>query len=81
MTDVCGVHAAFGSSRSGWSGKASRRASIGSHLLFGREHAALEFDCGETVFVDDALGLRDDGVRVEGLAVRVRLTARVAAHL
>ena len=28
LTDVCGVHAALGSSRSGWSGNASRSASI-----------------------------------------------------
>ncbi len=45
------------------------------HLLLGREDAALEFDCGEAVFVDDAPGLRDDPVRVERLAERVGLCA------
>ena len=51
------------------------------HLLLGREHAALEFDCGEAVFVDDPTGLRDDAVRVEGLAERVGLGAGVAGPL
>ena len=49
----------------------------GRHLLLGREHAALEFDCGEAVFVDDARGLRDEAVGVEGLAERVGLRAGV----
>ena len=53
----------------------------GRHLLLGREHPALEFDCGEAVFVDDAAGLRDDAVGVERLAERVGLAAGVAGPL
>ena len=45
------------------------------HLLLGREHPTLEFDCGETVFGDHPLGLRDDARRVQRLAPGVRLAA------
>ena len=51
------------------------------HLLLGREHAALEFDCGEAVFDDHALGLGDDARRVQRLAPRVRLAAGMGGPL
>ena len=41
------------------------------HLLLRCEHPALEFDCGETIFGDDASGLGDDAVRVERRSERV----------
>ena len=53
----------------------------GRHLLLGREYATLEFDCGEAVFVDDALGLLDEAVGVEGLAELVGLVAGVRGPL
>jgi hypothetical protein len=51
------------------------------HLLLGRKHATLEFDCGEAVFVDDAARLRHDPIRVQRLTERVRLTTRVRSPL
>ena len=59
-------------------GKRRAQRLDGRHLLLGGEHAALEFDCGEAVFVDDALGLRDDAVGVERLAELVGLRRRDA---
>ena len=81
FTDVCGVQAAFGSSRSGCSGNAVAQGLDGGHLLLGRKHAALEFDCGETVFVHDASSLGDDAVRVERLTELVGLATRVRRPL
>jgi hypothetical protein len=51
------------------------------HLLLGRKHPTLEFDCGKAVFVDNASGLGDDALRVERLTERVRLAPRMRRPL
>ena len=43
------------------------------HLLVGRKHPTLEFDCSEAIFVDHSGGLSDDGGWVEGFAPGVGL--------
>jgi hypothetical protein len=73
---VSGVHAAFGSRRSGTPGNAG-----GLDLVVGREHATLQLDRREAPAVDHPAGLIDELVGGERLAPFVGIGAGVSGPL